>query len=382
MKKPDLVSMTAGMGSRSGGLKRKSRYPKQPGPLFSVAGHFRLDSAPFSIEPYGCGHINRTYHLVTTSGRRYILQRISDAFDVEKLMGNIEAVTGCLAERTTDPRGVLRLVRTLEDKSYYRDETGAYRVYDFVEGSICLQEPESAEDFYQSAVAFGNFQYLLAEFPAEVLSEPIPNFHHTPDRYRLFHEALMKDAAGRAAGCREEIDFALAYEGEAGILQRMRESGELPVRVTHNDTKLNNVLLDEKSHKALCIIDMDTVMPGLSLYDFGDSIRFGAATAAEDETDLDKMTINLELFRIFTRGFLESCPNLTKREIELLPMGAKIMTLECGVRFLTDYLEGDHYFKVHREKHNLHRARTQFRLVKEMEKHWDEMMNTVKEYIN
>jgi Ser/Thr protein kinase RdoA (MazF antagonist) len=159
----------------------------------------------------------------------------------------------------------------------------------------------------------------------------------------------------------------------------MRESGELPLRVTHNDTKLNNVMLDEKTHKALCVIDLDTVMPGLSAYDFGDSIRFGAATAAEDETDLSKMTINLDLFRVFTRGFLKACPGLTDKEIEMLPMGAKIMTLECGVRFLTDYLDGDHYFAVHLPDHNLIRARTQFKLVEEMEKKWDDMAKIVAE---
>ena len=159
----------------------------------------------------------------------------------------------------------------------------------------------------------------------------------------------------------------------------MRESGELPLRVTHNDTKLNNVMLDEKTRKALCVIDLDTVMPGLSAYDFGDSIRFGAATAAEDETDLSKMTIDLELFRIYTRGFLQACPGLTDKEIEMLPMGAKTMTLECGVRFLTDYLDGDHYFAVHREAHNLIRCRTQFKLVADMEAKWEQMVQIVKE---
>jgi len=219
----------------------------------------------------------------------------------------------------------------------------------------------------------------MSEFPAETLSEPIVNFHNTPDRYRIFHEILDKDSVGRAESCREEIEFALAHEKEAGILQGMRERGELPLRVTHNDTKLNNVMLDEVTRKALCVIDLDTVMPGLSLYDFGDSIRFGAATAAEDETDLSKMTIDLDLFRIYTRGFLESCTGLTEKEIELLPMGAKIMTLECGVRFLTDYLDGDHYFAIHRDNQNLDRARTQFKLVAEMERLWPEMNQIVKE---
>lgn len=347
-------------------------------PAADAARHFRLSGTPHSIEPYGCGHINRTYLMVTDSGHRYILQRISDAFDAKKLMSNTEAVTGFLLEKTADPREVLRLIPTTEGKSYYEDDTGSYRVFDFVENSICLQEPECVEDFYQSAVAFGNFLQMMADFQPERLCEAIPDFHNTPNRYRLFHEALKTDALGRAKSCQKEIRFALAREKEAGILQTLREKGELPLRVTHNDTKLNNVLLDQDTRKAVCIIDMDTVMPGLSLYDFGDSIRFGAATAAEDEQDLEKMTIDLEMFQAFTRGFTESCPDLTDREIELFPMGAKIMTLECGVRFLTDYLEGDHYFKVHKENHNLLRTRTQFKLVDEMEKHWDEMTEIVK----
>jgi Ser/Thr protein kinase RdoA (MazF antagonist) len=270
----------------------------------------------------------------------------------------------------------MTVVFTDEGKSFYTDETGHYRLYEFVEGTICLQSAESPEDFYQSAVGFGRFQKLLSAFPAETLHEAIPNFHNTIDRYRIFHETLEKDPMGRAKDVEKEISFVLAHEEEAGTLQRMRLSGELPLRVTHNDTKLNNVLLDEKTRKALCVIDLDTVMPGLSLYDFGDSIRFGAATAAEDEKDLSKMTIDLELFRIFTEGFLTSC-DLTEREIELLPLGAKIMTLECGVRFLTDYLDGDHYFAVHREGHNLDRCRTQFKLVSEMERKWSEMAEIV-----
>ena len=360
-------------------LKAQKVYPEDLWMQPAAAYHFPLEGAPFSIERYGCGHINTTYLVVTTTGRRYILQRISDAFDVDALMSNIEAVTAFTAAHAEDPRGAMKLVHDLAGGSYYHDETGNYRMYDFVEDSICLQAAERPEDFYESAVAFGSFQHLMAQFPAETLSEPIPNFHNTIDRYRIFHETLEKNPCDRAKDAQSEIDFALAREEEAGTLQRMRESGELPLRVTHNDTKLNNVMLDAQTRKALCVIDLDTVMPGLSVYDFGDSIRFGAATAAEDETDLDKMTIDLELFRIYTRGFLKACPDLTDKEIEMFPMGAKTMTLECGVRFLTDYLDGDHYFAVHREAHNLIRCRTQFKLVAEMEKHWEEMVQIVKE---
>ena len=360
-------------------LKKQKIYPDELWMQPAAAYHFRLEGAPFSIERHGCGHINATYLVTTTAGRRYVLQRIGDAFDVDALMKNIEAVTAFAAAHTKDPRGVLKLVPALDGSSYYRAEDGNYRVYEFVEGGFCLQAAESPEDFYESAVAFGSFLRMMAQFPAETLSEPIPNFHNTVDRYRIFRETLEKDPCGRAENARSEIAFALAREEEAGILQQMRESGALPLRVTHNDTKLNNVMLDAESRKALCVVDLDTVMPGLSAYDFGDAIRFGAATAAEDETDLDKVTLDLDLFRVYTRGFLKACPMLTEKEIEMLPMGAKIITLENGVRFLTDYLDGDHYFAVERDAHNLIRSRTQFKLVTEMEQHWDEMVQIVKE---
>jgi len=228
-------------------------------------------------------------------------------------------------------------------------------------------------------VAFGTFQQQLKDFPAETLCEVIPNFHNTVDRYRIFKEALAADVCGRAASVKAEIDFALAREQEAGTLVNMLAEGKLPLRVTHNDTKLNNVMLDEATRKPLCVIDLDTTMPGLSLYDFGDSIRFGAATAAEDEKDLDKMVMDINLFETYTKGFLSACPGLTENERDMLPMGAKLMTLECGVRFLTDYLSGDTYFRTHYEGQNLDRCRTQFKLVADMESKWDEMKRIVKE---
>ena len=337
---------------------------------------FVMDGEPVSCEPYGCGHINHTFLITTDTGRRYILQMLNGAVfhDPEGLMENVVAITRHIAGKCSDPRGSLRLNPTVDGKLYTRGDKGnMWRLYDYVEGSICLQAPETPEDFYQSAVAFGTFQRQLADFPAGTLHETIPNFHNTPDRYRLFRQALAADPCGRAKDVQPEIDFVLAREQEAGALQRMRDSGELPTRVTHNDTKLNNVMLDEKTRKPLCVIDLDTVMPGLAAYDFGDSIRFGAATAAEDEKDLTKMEMSLEAFETYTRGFITACPDLTARERETLPLGAKIMTLECGVRFLTDYLEGDKYFSIHRPEHNLDRARTQFKLVADMEKKWDAM---------
>ena len=349
---------------------------------FDVLARFQLDAPAVSCERYGCGHINETYLVVTESGRRYILQKISNrAFpDVAGLQENIAAVTEFLHTQTSDPYGALTLIPTDEGKMYLHwGENSDWRVYDFIEGAVCLQKPETAEDFYQSAIAFGTFQQQLAGFPAHTLHETIKNFHNTPDRFRIFKEVLAKDVMNRAKDVQPEIEFALAHEEFGGRLVGLLKEGKLPLRVTHNDTKLNNVMLSEAERKPMCVIDLDTTMPGLSAYDFGDSIRFGAATAAEDETDLSKMEMDLDLFRIFTRGFLTACPGLTAEERKALPLGAMTMTLECGVRFLTDYLDGDHYFGIHRPDHNLDRCRTQFKLVRDMESKWDEMMKIVEE---
>ena len=348
-----------------------------------VTRRFRMDGAAVSCCEYGCGHINQTYLVVSASGRRYILQRINNRIfpHVEELMRNIHAVTQFLRERDGDERHVLTIVPTIDGALYvHRPDDSYWRMYDFVEDSICLQSPESREDFYQSAIAFGNFQQQLADFPAETLFETIPNFHNTPVRYQAFEEVLKRDPLGRAKEVSREIDFALAHKEEAGCLVRQLKEGQLPLRVTHNDTKLNNVLLDAQTRLPLCVIDLDTVMPGLSLYDFGDSIRFGAATAPEDCVDLDKMEMSLDLFDTYTAGFLKACPDLTEQERRMLPMGAKLMTLECGVRFLTDYIDGDHYFAVHRDGQNLDRCRTQFKLVADMERKWAQMEAIVRKY--
>lgn len=348
----------------------------------NAAFHFQLAGNPISCERYGFGHINYTFLVVTDKQKRYILQGINgNVFpDVRGLMENIAAVTRFIGEREPDPRGTMHLIPAKDGDILYRDEKGrCWRVYDFVEDSICLQAAECPEDFYQSAVAFGRFQDMLTQFPAHTLHETIPNFHNTPKRYETFRRILEADVCGRAASVKKEIDFVLSREQDAGELQRLRDNGELPLRVTHNDTKLNNVMLDAKTRKALCVIDLDTVMPGLAAFDFGDSIRFGAATAAEDEKDLNKMRMDLGLYRTFTKGFIRACPSLTDRERETLPLGAKLMTLECGVRFLTDYLEGDRYFAIHRPEHNLDRARTQFKLVTDMEDKWEEMCRIVRE---
>ena len=344
---------------------------------------FRLNGRPVSCDPYGEGHINLTFLAVTDTGKRYILQRLSRAafHDIPGLMGNVAAVTEFLAARRPDPRSSLHLIPTLDGRSFCRDSEGEFwRVYDFVEDSLCLQTPETPEDFYQSAVAFGQFQCRLRDFPAETLCETIPNFHNTPDRYRKFHLAVDADAAGRLSSVLPEVRFLLEREEKGGTLQRLREGGELPVRVTHNDTKLNNVMLDAVTRKALCVIDLDTVMPGLVAYDFGDSIRFGASTAPEDEKDLSRVEMSLDLYETYARGFIPACGGLTAAELESLPLGAWTMTLENGLRFLTDYLEGDHYYHITRPEHNLDRCRTQLKLVSDMEQKWDPMTAIIRSF--
>lgn len=353
---------------------------------------FAIDGSVKEIRPYGNGHINDTFLAVFQTGdgeKRYILQRMNHNIfkNPPLLMENVVGVTdylrkAILAQGGDPDRETLNVVRTLEGKSYYEDQGHSFwRVFLFVEGTLCLEKVESPKDFYNGGAAFGDFQRMLAEYPAGELHETIPNFHNTPSRFQDFRRALEADRAGRAALVRPEIEFALSREEEISVLTDLLKKGELPLRVTHNDTKLNNILFDRATGRALCVIDLDTVMPGLSLYDFGDSIRFGASTGAEDERDLSRIELDLELFEAFTEGFLKGCGGkLTRREIEMFPMGAKLMTYECGIRFLGDFLEGDVYFKVHRENHNLDRARTQFKLVADMEKKWDQMVSIVEKH--
>lgn len=338
---------------------------------------FVLEGLPVSCTRYGNGHINETYLLVTNKPHLYILQKINTYVfkNAQGLMHNVEAVTAYLRSRESDARRVLTLVPTVDGKPFLHTENDEYwRLYEFITGSICLDQCENAADFYASGLAFGDFQRQLSQFPASELVETIPHFHDTPDRYRQLKEAIAQNRAGRLSEVQAEIDFYLAREEEAGTMMNLLRAGKLPLRVTHNDTKLNNVMLDDVTREPLCVIDLDTVMPGLAANDFGDSIRFGASTAAEDERDLDKVTMSLELFETYTKGFLKGCDGqLTEKEIETLPWGAKLMTLECGTRFLADYLNGDVYFHVKREGHNLDRARTQMKLVADMESKWDAM---------
>ena len=336
---------------------------------------FCITGDPVSCISFGHGHINHTYLVTTDTDNSYILQKINKYVfkDPVKVMANASAVTNYIRQRASDPRQALHFILSRDGEYYHVDEDGEYwRMYDYAEG-FCLDTPESPEDFYQSALAFGNFQHMLSDFPADTLYETIPEFHNTVDRFRLLREAIRADATGRVASAQPEIACAFSVEERCCTLQHMKEAGQLPLRVTHNDTKLNNVLLDKYTRKSLCVLDLDTVMPGLSVHDFGDAIRFGAATAAEDEKDVSRMKLDLTMFEVFTKGFLETAPELTALEVKMLPLGALTMTLEVGIRFLTDYLSGDIYFRTAYSDHNLIRCRTQLALVADMLAKWDEM---------
>jgi hypothetical protein len=263
----------------------------------------------------------------------------------------------------------------LDGKHFFQDSIGSFwRLYEFCERTVTREVVENEQDFYACAEAFGRFQQALADYPAERLHETIARFHHTPTRYENLIRAIEKDAVGRVSEVTEEIRFAKMRAEFASVLERAHKEGRLPLRVTHNDTKLNNILFDETTGKPVCVIDLDTVMPGYSVNAFGDSIRFGANTAVEDETDLSKVSLNLSLFELYAKGFLLGCGGrLSEGEIDLLPEGAIMMTFECGMRFLTDYLEGDVYFRTHHAGHNLERCRNQFALVADMEKKLPEM---------
>ncbi len=342
---------------------------------------------------YGQGHINDTFVVHTQPEdrccRRFILQRMSAAAFKHpgELMENIIGVTEYLGREIEKHGGdrdreAMRVLRPRSGEPFYTDSCGgAWRVYPFVERTVCCQSAESAELFAASGRAFGRFQRLLENYPAQTLHETIPNFHNTEDRLAKFKAVLAADPLGRAGDCGPEIQFVLDREADCSAALEAMRAGKLPLRVTHNDTKLNNVLMDEETREGICIIDLDTVMPGLVIYDFGDSIRFGANHSAEDERDLSKVNLDVDLFAAYTAAFLEGAGgSLTNDEIDYLPWGAKLMTLECGIRFLTDYLDGDHYFHTSREAQNLDRCRTQFKLVEDMEACWAELEAIVRQY--
>ena len=356
--------------------------------ISDVIEHFKVLKNPTRYAPYGSGHINQTF--LIEKNEKYILQRINTfAFkNPDELMANIAAVTKHLGEKIIasggDPkRETLTVIPTDDGKPYYRAEDGScYRVYIYIDNATSYDKVENADQLYNAARAFGRFQNRLADFPADTLYEVIANFHDTRDRLRQLTDAISENRAGRLAEVASEVDFVLARKDDCGIILDAIANGEVPIRVTHNDTKLNNILLDPKTNEGVCVIDLDTVMPGSLLYDFGDALRYGANSAAEDEIDLDKVHFRLDYFEAFVRGFVEEVGNtMTKKEIELLPFSVKLLTLECGIRFLTDYLNGDAYFRIHREKQNLDRCRAHFRLAEDIEDKMEDMRNIVNKYI-
>lgn len=360
--------------------------------IYDVVNHFSFKGSLVSCEEFGSGHINRTYLAIykhDCGQQKYIVQQInSDVFkNVDQLMNNVFSVTtylrGIIKQNGGDSdRETLHYIKTKEGNQFYTDAEGRfYRAYVFVKNSICYNSVENAELFKSSGVAFGRFQKLLADFDASSLYETIPNFHDTKWRYENeFLPAVENNSSGRKESCLKEIEFVKQRREDAAVIVDLLEKGCLPVRVTHNDTKLNNVMFDKDTNECVCVIDLDTVMPGLALYDFGDSIRFGASTAAEDEKDLNKVSMSLEYFKAYAEGFLsEAGDALTQCEIENLAFASKLMTFECGMRFLTDYLNGDTYFKTKYPEHNLIRARNQFKLVADMESKMSEMKEIIKE---
>lgn len=369
------------------------KQPYLPEPMLDeVLAAYDFPETLVGAVRYGCGHINETFCVLCQPKEgdcvRYILQGLSSAAfpHPEELMENFVGITDYLREQIVrcggDPkRETLSVVKTREGKDYYTDSEGrVWRVMPFIENTDCFQSA-TEELFEASARAFGRFQYMLRDFPAQTLHETIVDFHNTEQRFRNFEAALAADRLNRAKDIQKEIQFVLDRKQDCSVTMEALRDGKLPLRVTHNDTKLNNILIDRDSGQGICVIDLDTTMPGLSINDFGDSIRFGANRAAEDEKDLSKVNFDLGLYEVFTRGFLEGAQgSLTGEELEYLPWGARLMTLECGIRFLTDYLEGDHYFHVSRPEHNLDRCRTQFKLVRDMEEQFEAMKAVVAKY--
>lgn len=333
--------------------------------IFDIACSFAISGHPTAWKAFGQGHINQTYKVDTNDGSSYILQRINHYVfqQPQLLMENAFAISQFFMDRgyCLAPD----FIKTQEGKLCFIDDEGQYwRMYRFIPGKT-MELVQNAEDFYRCGFGFGKFQMLLSDFPAHTLHETIANFHNTIVRYQQLHASIAADSANRVNDVTEEISFLLSMEQRAGTLQRMLEAGQLPLRVTHNDTKLSNILFD-KQDMPCCILDLDTVMPGISVMDFADGIRSGAATAKEDENDPSKMKLDLNLFRAFATGFLDGYPSLTDAEIQVLAESALVITLEQAVRFLKDHLDGDVYYHIDYPGHNFVRTRTQIALAKDM----------------
>ncbi len=360
--------------------------------LGEVLVQFRLPGRLMSVAPYGSGHIHDTYASIFETGHgsvRFIHQRINRFVfpEPEKVMANIERVTSFARARIQaaggDPsRQTLTLIPAEDGRSFVQTPQGDYwRSYVFIEGARTYDRATDLRHIYSAGRAFGEFQRMLDDLPGERLHETIPHFHHTGKRFQAFVAALDRDSQRRAAAARPEIAFILARADETSALVDLLASGALPERVTHNDTKLDNVMIDDSTGEGVCIIDLDTVMPGSALYDFGDAVRIAAASAAEDERNLEEVNIDLMKFDRLTHGYLDAARDfLTPTEIDLLAFSAELITLECGMRFLTDYLNGDLYFKIHHPAHNLDRCRAQLRMVAKMEQQREEMNRIVARY--
>lgn len=353
---------------------------------------FAFQGTPVCCSAYGNGHINGTYRVDCQGaggGKHYILQDINTKVFArpEELMQNIGWVTEYLKEKIKEEGGdpereTLTIVPAKSGGLFFRDSSGrCWRSYVFITDAVTYERAESTREFFLCGRALGHFQQQLAEYPVERLAETIPDFHHTPKRLEALKRAAAEDVCGRNSSVRKELRFFLDREEETAAAVSLHAAGKLPLRVTHNDTKLNNILFDKRTGKPLCIIDLDTIMSGFSAFDFGDAIRSGASTASEDERDLSRVSLSLDLYDAFSEGFLKGCGgSLTETEKEMLPMGAKLMTMECGIRFLTDYLQGDRYFRIHRPHQNLDRARTQIALAADMERKWERMRVSIEKF--
>lgn len=351
-----------------------------------VLKKFRFEGKFADAQELLSGNINNTFrlsYLQPDGGMKdYILQQINTYVfkKPEEVMSNVHRVTEHLEKALREAgedteRHVLRLISTKDDTWMYRDdENRCWRAYVFIDGAVAYDRPEKPEYFMECGRAFGNFQKMLFDFRAEELYDTIPNFHNTRKRFYDFVAAVAEDKGGRVRFLEKEIDFFFDRRKMMSQVVDMIERGEIPLRVTHNDTKMNNVMLDAKTGKGLCVIDLDTVMAGSVLYDYGDAVRFGASTAAEDEPDTSKIALDMDLFRAFTRGFISEVKGyLTETELRMLPLGIKIMTCELAMRFFTDYIDGDLYFKVCSPEHNLIRAHAQMKLLEDIEEKYDEL---------
>lgn len=358
-----------------------------------IADHFGITGVIAHTEEIHSGNINRTFLVAVQeadSQKEYVFQRINTFVfkKPEEVMDNILKVTEHIKKKLLAAHGcyhrrVLSFLVGEDGKPYYYTAGNEHfwRVYEYINHAVAYDQVVKPELFYEAGRSFGEFQDWLSDFPAQTLSEIIPDFHNTPVRFEAFRESVEQDTVGRRAQVEDEIRFLLDREAECGVLTEKLASGEIPYRVTHSDTKINNILFDNQTDKALCVIDLDTVMPGTALYDFGDAVRYGASTALEDERDLSKVSLDLNLYEQFTKGFLESMgESMAEAELILLPNSVKIMALELASRFLKDYLDGDVYFKTCSDDHNLVRTRTQIQLVRDIEAKWKELLAITKRY--